>query len=65
MGLTDAHRDLYPGERTSRFLMTLKCAIVQRLAVEPLAEHLTRTRLTDVFVQAPHERLRFRGGRNR
>ena len=50
MGLTDVRRDLYLGERTSRFLMTLKCAIVERLAVEPLAEHLTRTRLSDVFV---------------
>lgn len=50
LGLTDVRRDLYLGERTSRFLMILDSAIVQRLAVEPFAEHLTRTRCSDVFL---------------
>ena len=56
MGLTDVRRDLYLGERTSRFLMILERAIVQRLAVEPLAKHLTRTRCSDVFLWAAYER---------
>lgn len=50
MGLTDVRRDLYLGERTSRFLMILEGAVVQRLAVEPFVEQLTRTRCSDVFL---------------
>jgi peroxiredoxin len=50
MGLTDVRQDLYLGERTSRFLMILKNAVVERLAVEPFVEHLTRTRCADVLI---------------
>lgn len=50
LGLTEVRRDLYLGERTSRFLMILENAIVQRLSVEPFIEHLTRTRCDDIFI---------------
>ena len=50
LGLTEVRRDLYLGERTSRFLMILENAVIQRLTVEPFIEHLTRTRCDDIFL---------------
>jgi peroxiredoxin len=50
MGLTTIRQDLYLGERTSRFLMILNNAVIERLSVEALAEQLTRTRYDDIYL---------------